>query len=136
MADLTRRLFLSFDHHDLVPAWQFRAHAKRLWASVEFLEHPVKAPFDSRAAAAIHRDVRGCIAAASTTLCLIGERTYASRWVDWEVRTSAELGKRVIGVRLRRHEADLVPDALAAHGVDIIDPDPALIAAAMARAAG
>lgn len=126
------RVFLSFEHHDLVAALALRARAKRLCRGLEFLAQPVKGPFASRSAAALHRDVRGRIAAASATLCLIGERTYASDWVDWEVRTSAELGKRVIGVRLRVAHADLVPDALAAHGAPIVAGEPALVVAALA----
>jgi hypothetical protein len=44
---------------------------------------------------------------------LIGETTYRSRWVDWELRTSAEEGNKVFGVRLHGSAAkDTAPESL------------------------
>jgi hypothetical protein len=56
------------------------------------------------------------------TVYLIGETTYTSDWVDWEIRTARQLGKRVIGVRLRSDPSrDRVPTALSEVGARIFN---------------
>lgn len=56
--------------------------------------------------------LRPLISWAGTFICLIGEKTHDSEWVDWEIRQAAKQGKQIIGVYcLGATDAD-VPDAL------------------------
>jgi hypothetical protein len=80
---------------------------------LEFSDYSVKEPYDSTNAAYIRGKIRERIRAASVTICLIGETTYKSKWVDWEIRTSAEEGNKVFGVRLHSSATkDTTPKAL------------------------
>lgn len=56
--------------------------------------------------------LRPLISWAGTFICLIGDKTHDSEWVDWEIRQAEQQGKRIIGVYcLGATDAD-VPDAL------------------------
>jgi hypothetical protein len=91
----------------------FRGQAKNKNNNLEFSDYSVKEPYDSANAAYIRSKIRERIAAASVTICLIGEVTYTSKWVDWEIRVSAEERNVVVGVRLHSSPTrDVPPQAL------------------------
>ncbi|MCX6843832.1 MAG: toll/interleukin-1 receptor domain-containing protein [candidate division WOR-3 bacterium] len=100
----TKRIFLSYDYDndgrykDIMDAWsqspdfaQFSGH-----------DQPVTVPVDSEAAEPIKRAIAAKIGAATAFLCIVGEKTCANPWVEWEIRKADELGKRMIGVRVSR----------------------------------
>lgn len=110
---MAKRVFLSFVEEDLDLVNLFRGQAKNKNSDLEFSDYSVKEPYDSTNAAYIRSKIRERIRAASVTICLIGEATYKSRWVDWEIRTSAEEGNGVFGVRLHSSATkDISPKAL------------------------
>jgi hypothetical protein len=45
---------------------------------------------------------------------VVGDKTSASAWVDWEIRTAIELEKRMVVVRINRD--CVVPDVLSEVG--------------------
>lgn len=92
--------FLSFVEEDLNVVNLFRGQAKNEHADLEFADYSVKVPFDSANADYIARGITRQIRLASLTICLYGPTTYTSKWVDWELRKSMELGKPVMGVCL------------------------------------
>src|SRR5690606_2793576 len=92
----------------------FRGKAKNKNNDLEFSDYSVREPYDSTNAAYIRSKIRERIAAASVTICLIGEKTHTSRWVDWEIAASAEENNKIIGVRLHSSVTrDIAPKALA-----------------------
>ena len=109
---MAKRVFLSFVEEDLDLVNLFRGQAKNTNSDLEFSDYSVKEPYDSTNAAYIRSKIRERIRAASVTICLIGDTTHKSRWVDWEIRTSAEEGNRVFGVRLHSSARDISPTAL------------------------
>jgi DNA-directed RNA polymerase subunit L len=110
---MAKRVFISFVEEDLDLANLFRGQAKNKNNDLEFSDYSVREPFDSNDAAYIRTGIRERIRAAAVTICLIGQTTYTSRWVDWEIRTSAEERNRIIGVRLHSDAArDIQPRAL------------------------
>lgn len=110
---MAKRIFLSFVEEDLDLVNLFRGQAKNKSSDLEFSDYSVKEPYDSMNAAYIRSKIRERIRAASVTICLIGETTYKSRWVDWEIRTSAEDGNRLFGVRLHGSAIkDISPKAI------------------------
>jgi hypothetical protein len=110
---VARRVFLSFVEEDLTSVNLFRGQAKNKNSDLEFSDYSVMDPYDSTNGAYIRGKIRERIKAASVTICLIGETTYRSRWVDWELRTSAEEGNKVFGVRLHGSAAkDTAPESL------------------------
>jgi hypothetical protein len=55
---------------------------------------------------------------------LIGNTTYTSAWVDWELRVSKEEGNKVFGVRLHSNVfTDPTPKALKDLNATVVDWD-------------
>jgi hypothetical protein len=132
---MARRVFLSFVAEDLQLVNAFRGQAKSEKSDLEFFDHSVREPFDSKNAEYIRRQIREKINGVSVTVCLIGDTTASSKWVDWEIRTSKALGKGLVGVRLHSCAEDVPPRALKDAGAEIIDWDIKMIMAATERAA-
>lgn len=107
------RAFLSFVEEDLNLVNLFRGQAKNKNSDLEFADYSIKEPFDSTNADYIARGIAAQLKLASITVCLYGPTTYTSKWVDWELRKSLELGKPIMGVclygdgRVRYHPAPL-----------------------------
>jgi len=110
---MPKRVFLSFVEEDLDLVNLFRGQAKNKNSSLEFSDYSVREPYDSTNAAYIRGKIRERIAAASVTICLIGEDTYKSKWVNWEITTSDEENNNIFGVRLHSSATrDTSPNAL------------------------
>lgn len=85
---------------DLLSLPQPRGQARNKNSDFEFSGYSVREPYDSTNAAYIRGKIRERIRAASVTICLVRETTYKSKWVECEIRTSAEYGNKILGVRL------------------------------------
>ena len=94
------RAFLSFVEEDLNVVNLFRGQAKSEHVDLEFADYSIKAPFDSTNADYIGRGITNQLRLVSVAVCLYGPTTHTSKWVDWELRKSIQLGKPVMGVCL------------------------------------
>src|SRR5437016_917856 len=94
------RAFLSFVQEDLNLVNLFRGQAKNERFDLEFDDYSIKEPFDSRNAGYIGRGISQQIKLATLTICLYGPTTYASQWVNWELKKTLEMGKPIMGVAL------------------------------------
>ncbi len=105
-------VFLSFamEHKPLVDL--FRDQAQYGHSGLDFRDYSIKEPVEG--AWKIHAE--RLIRASSVTICLVGESTWRSEPVNWEVRRSAELGRRVLAVYLESNAARS-PAALVEIGV-------------------
>ncbi len=105
-------VFLSFamEHKPLVDL--FRNQAQNGHSGVVFRDYSIKEPVEG--AWKIHAE--RLIRASSVTICLVGENTWRSEPVNWEVRRSVELGRRVLAVYLESNAAR-TPAALMEVGV-------------------
>jgi len=115
---VARNVFLSFAMDDQQSANAFRAQARNGQSDLEFRDYSVKEPFERAWKTNVERLIRRC----SATICLVGESTWSSDAVDWEIRKSEELGKKLVAVRLgpdvRRH-----PRALRDLGIAVVPWD-------------
>lgn len=132
---MTRNVFLSFVEEDLNLVNLFRGQAKNPSNPLEFSDYSVKVAFDSADATYVGKQIKELINKASVTLCLIGYGTSSSRWVNWEIRTSRELKKGVVGVRLHNSSSDRTPEAMVNSGAEIVNWDIQEIVNAIERAA-
>ena len=98
------------EHKPLVDL--FRDQAQNGHLGLVFHDYSLKEPVEG--AWKIHAE--RLIRASSVTICLIGESTWRSEPVNWEVRRSAELGRRVLAVYLQSNAARS-PAALMEIGV-------------------
>ncbi len=93
------RVFISFDYdHDRNYANMLRAWAKNENIDFDIYDESVTVPVNSQNADYIKRRIRQKIKRASVTLCLIGENTWRSGWVNWEIETSANMGNALVAV--------------------------------------
>ena len=77
-------------------------------------DRPPNIQVDSEVAEPLKRLIQEKIKAATAFLCVVGEKTGASAWADWEIRTAIELDKRMIVVRINRD--CVAPDVLSEVG--------------------
>ena len=64
----------------------------------------------------IQRLLRMKMAWASTVVVLIGKETHSRPWVNWEIETANEMGKRVVGIFTRGGTAADIPSAFEDYG--------------------
>ena len=90
------RVFLSFStvHKPLVDLFRYQARDSR--RGLVFRDYSIKEPVEGAWKTYAERQIRK----SSVTLCLVGENTWRSEPVNWEIRKSAELGKRILAVYL------------------------------------
>jgi hypothetical protein len=129
---MAKRVFLSFVVEDLDLVILFRGQAKNKNSDLTFSDYSVQEPFDTTNAAYIRSQILERISAASVTICLIGETTYRSKWVDWEIRASVKEGNTVFGVRLHSSAIkDSTPQALVDINASVYNWDIAAIVKAL-----
>jgi len=108
------RVFLSYasEHKALVDRFREEAAANPScpWFRGSFLEEPV---------VDWQRHAERLIRRSAATICLVGDSTWRSEPVNWEIRRAASFGKPVLAISLHSSEVRL-PAAL----LDPVDPRP------------
>ena len=104
-------LFLSFasEHKDLVDL--FLGRARHRLSMLSFSDSSMSGVEERAWQFHVERLIRSC----SATLCLVGDTTYKSEPVNWEIRMSVALGKRVLAAYLQ--PTTLFPAALLEIGI-------------------
>ena len=128
---MSKHVFLSFVAEDLDGVNLFRGQAANKNSALAFDDYSVKVPYNSQDATYIRSQITEKIRSASVTICLIGQTTATSAWVEWEIQKSVELGNKVIGVRLYSSVECPTPPALIAAGAPVYGWDIAEIVAAI-----
>jgi hypothetical protein len=116
---VTRRVFISFQHADLMKAKGLNLMRYNKSAGVDFIGRHLLSPVKSEDADYIGRKIRDQIKGSSATIVLIGKETADSAWVDKEITWSRERGKGIVGIRIDPDAP--VPDALNVAGAEILD---------------
>lgn len=102
---MNETLFVSY-HHDtfedkyknLLVGWSKNQNDFFNW--INFEDTSIGVSINSSDAGYIKRKIKEKISQSSVFLCLVGEETYKSDWVNWEIETAIELRKRIIAVKL------------------------------------
>lgn len=98
-----KRIFISYDHENdarykhLLHAWN-----KHEDFDIQMYNGSLDVAINSEDAAYIKRQIRPMITWCSYLLCIIGEDTHNSLFVDWEIKTAIENGKRLIAVKINK----------------------------------
>lgn len=116
-----KRVFLSFKGEDKTLVDLFRGQAKNENSELDFIDFSLRVPFNSKNAEYIKSGIRQRIEQSSVTIVCLTEDTHKSEWVDWEIRESKRLGKRVIGVRLKDDSSIKVPKAMEENGCKVVN---------------
>jgi hypothetical protein len=130
-----RRVFISFYNEDLDLVNLFRGQAKNENSDLDFIDFSVTVPYNSENAEYVKRGIRQRIDQTSVTVVIIGEKTYQSEWVDWEIRESIRRGKGVVAIRSTDDPSLVIPQALIDHGITPIPWNHKLINEAINEAA-
>jgi len=113
-------VFISFAFEDKSEVDALRMSAKNPKSPIEFRDYSVKEAIDSERAPYIKQQITERIERCSTTLVYLSKNATESKWVDWEIRKSVELGKRVFAV----HKGDTPPRSLPAavkeNGISVV----------------
>ena len=96
-----RRIFISFDHDDSQQVNGFLG-LRSIIDGFDFYNHKLDRRINSGDSDYMGRTIRDeYIRPASVTVVLIGNNTANSKWVEWEIQTSKELGKGILGIQLK-----------------------------------
>jgi len=110
-------VFISYDYdHDrhyknLLLAWD-----KNKEFDFTFYDSSVDVSVDSNDVAAVRRVISARINASTRFLCIVGQHTHKSTWVDWEIKKAIELNKKLVGVKINRSYTS--PSALLGVGAN------------------
>lgn len=115
-ADVSRHVFISFDHEDLDEVNLLRSQAKNDKVDLQFDDHSVKEPYDSTNADYIKRQIREKIDRCSVTIVYLTEKSASSKWVNWEIEESIKRGKGVLGVYKGDTSPAKLPSAFQQNG--------------------
>jgi hypothetical protein len=126
-------VFISFDHDDQKQVRDFKLLKNNPRHPLDFRDHSLKEPITDRSGKPIKcepsdprsKPVRNEIIKkfenASKLVVLIGDETYKSEWVEWEINTFIELKKsisgentwkRIRGMKLKGCDNATMPNAL------------------------
>ena len=95
------KIFISYDYDtdrnykNMLLAWD-----KNQDFDFGFSDQSADVSIDSNDAAAIKRTISAKINDATYFLCLVGKRTYTSKWVAWEISKAVELKKKIVAVKI------------------------------------
>lgn len=112
-----RNVFISFAHEDLGDVNLLRGQAKNASSDLEFNDWSLQEPFDSERAEYIRSGIRERIRQSTVTLVYVSEATHQSPWVDWEIRESLRLERRVIAMHKGEHAPARLPATLTENGI-------------------
>ena len=132
---MARRIFISCQYDDQMKAKGFNLLRWNKNVPVDFVGRHLLDPVDSTNWDYISRKIREQLTGTSVTVVLIGEKTWQSDAVAYEIEQSLkkDTPNGVLGIRL--HHGVQVPDALLECGAEIIDWKPDEFEAAINRAA-
>jgi hypothetical protein len=114
-----RNVFISFANEDKPLVELLRGQALKEDSTLDFNDWSLRAPFDSAQADHIREGIRERIRQASVTLVYVSDHTAGSKWVNWEVEESVNLGKKVVGVYQGEIPGRL-PPAIKKHKIRVI----------------
>ena len=130
---MLRRIFVSFDHDDAKQVGGFRSLKSDPEHPLTFEERslmepvvgrtgkPVTYPPTDRRSAPVRNRIRKKLFTCSKLVVLIGDETYKSDWVDWEIRSFRRLKapvpafrawRRITAMALKGSESAPIPAAL------------------------
>lgn len=97
-----KKIFISYDYDNdkhyknLLLAWDANSEF-----DFSIYDMSVDVSVDSDDSASIKRVISRKINESTYFLCIIGEKTYKSGWVKWEINKAVELNKKIVAVKTK-----------------------------------
>jgi len=95
-----KTVFISYDYENdsryknMLVAWDANKEF-----DFSFYDASVDVSVDSNDAAVIKRVISARISNVTCFLCIVGEETYKSKWIEWEINKAVDLKKKIIAVK-------------------------------------
>lgn len=115
-----KNTFISFDYEDIDDVNLLRAHAKNDKSDIEFIDRSIKDPFDSQRAEYLKQKIAERINQCSQVIVYVSDETHTSKWVQWEIEKSLELGKKVIAVHKGDKSPPRLPKAITDNKIKVV----------------
>ncbi|VVB64872.1 Uncharacterised protein [uncultured archaeon] len=125
---MKKQVFLSFSAEDLLQVRGLRLLKDNPNLELDFYDESIREVIDSKDADYIKRVIREKIRRSSVTVCLIGETTYKSKWVDWELETSDQEGNKIIVMALKGIDSAVLPKFAKENDMTFYEWNPELFA--------
>ena len=93
------KIFVSYDYDrdcnykELLNAW-----SKNNNIDLKFKDKSTDVSIASKNKSVIKRKISENINKSDMFICLVGKKSHASEWIDWEIEKACELNKKIIGV--------------------------------------
>lgn len=97
-----KKIFISYDYDNdksyknLLKAWDANGTF-----DFNFHDHSADVSINSTNASAIKRAISAKIKNATYFLCIVGEKTYKSAWVKWEIDKAVDLKRKMVAVKIK-----------------------------------
>ncbi|MFH1458080.1 MAG: TIR domain-containing protein [Candidatus Omnitrophota bacterium] len=119
-----KRVFLSFSPEDTQKVKGLLPLLEGLDAGLDFYEVPLGMDFESEGAKSLKRAIGEKIIKCGVTVCLIGENSHKSKWVDCQLQKSRNKGNRIIAMALKKVESAVLPDVAREENLRFYPWDP------------
>lgn len=97
---MEQRVFISFQNEDRAEANGFNLLHWEKKVDIEFVGRHLLDPVNDKNETYIRSKITEKLKGTSVTVVLIGDKTYDSKWVQWEIEQSLEKGNAIIAIRL------------------------------------
>lgn len=122
MADETKNIFVSHQHNDADYIESFKNLIGR--HGIDMRDSSIyekKLKNDAHNEKYIKQElIKPQMQWAGTVVVLIGKDTAKSDYVNWEIKTAADMGKRIVGVYLQGAKEEDIPPALIEYGDNLV----------------
>jgi hypothetical protein len=107
-----RRVFLSFSWEDSLKVKGLLAELYKLPCALDLYEGSLDLDSESEAAIPVKQAIGEKISSCSITVCLIGNNTHLSNWVDIELKKSRNKGNKIIAMALKGVTSVVLPQVI------------------------
>ncbi len=118
------RVFLSFAWEDIQRVRALLAELAKLDCALDFYEGSLDLDSASEEALVIKQAIGEKIVNSSITICLIGNNTHLSSWVDIELKKSRNKGNKIIAMALKGVTSAVLPQVIKEENITFYPWDP------------
>jgi len=121
---IMKKVFLSFAQEDAQRVGKLISLLRSPDYELDFYEDSLDLDFDVEGAEAVKKAIGEKIVKCNIAVCLIGENTYKSRWVDSQLRKNRNKGNKIIAMALKGVESVVLPAVVREENLTFYPWDP------------
>lgn len=119
-----KRVYLSFAEDDAQKVKNLMVLLRSQDYDLDFYDGALDIDFDAQGADVIKQAMGEKIVKCSIVVCLIGENTHKSKWVDTQLQKSRNKGNRIIVMALKGTESAVLPVVVREENLTFYPWDP------------